>query len=73
MTENIYKPTPWTSISKAIEDGMKMARATGKNIIIELNGTRFSVNRDTDFQSALDTYLEVKDKITRIQQKQNVK
>lgn len=67
----IYKPTPWTSISMAIEGAIKMARATGKNVIIELNDVRFCVNRDTEFQDALNSYLAVKDKVAKAQQQLN--
>lgn len=71
----VYKPTPWTSLRHAIEMAINIACATGKNIIIEINNTRFAVNRNTDMQTAINTYLDVRDKITKIEQqlKQNEK
>ena len=68
ISNYIYKPTPSTSLNTAIEMAIKMARATGKDVIIELNNVRFSVNRNTDVQTAINTYLTVQDKTTKIQQ-----
>ena len=75
ISSYIYKPTPWTRLNTAIEMAIKMARATGKYIIIEINNTRFSVNRETDMQTAINTYLAVRDKITKTEQqlKENTK
>jgi hypothetical protein len=68
-----YTPTPGTNIREAIENSIKMARATGKTIIVEMNSARFSVNGDTKTQDAIDAYLEVKRKMfeTEKQLKQN--
>ncbi len=64
----IYKPTPGTNIRIAVENAIKMARATGKDIFIEMNEARFCVNADTKLQDAIDSYLEVKRKMFETQQ-----
>jgi len=65
----IYKPTPETNLRTAIENAIRMARATGKNIIIQMNGARFCVDRDTKIQVAIDAYMDVKRKIFETEQK----
>lgn len=65
----IYTPKPGTNIREAIENAIKMARATGKEIIIKMNEARFSVNADTKVQDAIDAYLEAKRKMFETQQK----
>lgn len=58
-----YTPTKGTGLREAIENAIRMARATGKNIIIQINNARFCVDRDTKMQEAIDTYMDVKRKI----------
>ena len=58
-----YTPTKGTNLREAIENAVRMARATGKNIIIQINNARFSVDRDTKMQEAIDTYMDVKRKM----------
>lgn len=65
----IYKPTPGTNIRTAVENAIKMARATGKDIFIEMNEARFCVNADTKTQDAIDAYMEVKRKMFETEQK----
>ena len=68
ISQYTYKTTPGTNIRTAVENAIRMARATGKNIIIEMNNARFCVNRDTDVQTGINAYLAVQDKITKTQQ-----
>lgn len=58
-----YIPTKGTNLREAIENAVRMARATGKNIIIQMNGARFCVDRDTKMQDAINAYMDVKRKI----------
>ena len=43
-----YTPFPGTTIREAIEHAIRMARATGKDVNININDVQFSVNRDTN-------------------------
>jgi hypothetical protein len=69
MGIQIYTPQSCVSIREAIENATKMARATGKKIIIQMNGARFSVNADTKVQDAINAYMEVKRKMFETEQK----
>ncbi len=69
MATQIYTPQPWMNLRQAIENATKMARATGKKIIIQINGARFCVNADTKMQDAIDAYMEVKRKMHETEQK----
>ena len=57
-----YTPFPGTTIREAIEHANRMARATGKDIIININGVQFCVNRETKVQDALNTYMDALNK-----------
>ncbi|MFQ6729908.1 MAG: hypothetical protein ACLRFK_02550 [Alphaproteobacteria bacterium] len=57
-----YTPFPGTTIRKAIEHANRMARATGKDVIININGVQFCVNRETKLQDALNTYMNALNK-----------
>jgi hypothetical protein len=57
-----YTPFPGTSITEAIENAIRMSRATGKDIVINLNDVHFSVNRETNVQDAINTYLDALNK-----------
>lgn len=69
MGQQIYTPQSWVNIREAAENAIKMARATGKTIMIQMNDARFSVNADTQIQEAIDTYLEVKRKMFEAEKK----
>lgn len=73
MATQTYTPKPLMNLREAIEDAIRVARATGNTIIISMNNVRFSVNADTQLQTAIDTYLEVQKKMfeTTKQLKQN--
>ena len=64
-----YKPTPETNLRTAIENAVRIARATGTNVIIQMNNARFCVDRDTKTQDAIDAYMDVKRKIFETEQK----
>ena len=57
-----YTPLPGTTIREAIEHANRMARATGKDVIININDVQFSVNRETKVQDALNTYMDALNK-----------
>ena len=69
MRTQTYTPQPWINLRQAIENATKMARATGKEIIIKINDTRFSVGPDTKMQDAIDAYMEAKRKMHETEQK----
>ena len=69
MKSEIYNVEPKTSFRKAIEQAILIARAKNAPIIVQMNSTRFSVNPDTKMQEAIDTYLEVKNKMFETEQK----
>jgi len=73
-TQN-YTVTPGTNIHDAAEKAILIARAVNRTIIVTMNGARFCVYPDTKVQSAIDTYLEVKNKMheTEKQLKQKTK
>ena len=75
MQTQTYTPQKWINIREAIENATKMARATGKTIIINMNDVHFSVNADTKMQDAIDTYMKAKRKMFETEQKlkQNTK
>ena len=75
MATQTYTPKPLMNLREAIEDAIRVARATGNTIIISMNNVRFSVNADTQLQTAIDTYLEVQKKMfeTTKQLKQKTK
>ena len=66
-----YTPFPGTTIREAIENAIRMARATGKDVIININDVQFSVNRDTNVQDAINTYMDALNKRYRAQQSQD--
>lgn len=59
----LYIAKPGTNIRQAVEHAIMLARTGNTNIIVQMNEARFSVNPDTKVQNAIDTYLEVLDKI----------
>lgn len=65
-----YTPFPGTPIREAIEHAIRMARATGKDIIININDVQFCVNRDTNVQDAINTYMDALNKRYREKQSQ---
>ena len=79
MTNNlepeIYNAKPLENVRQTIENAILMARAKACNVIVQMNGARFSVKPDTKLQEAINTYLEVLDKIRKTEQqlKQNIK
>ena len=76
MQTQEYNVTPGTGIRKAVEEAQTIARAVNKAVIVAMNGARFCIHPDTTVQKAIDTYLEVKNKMFLTQQlleKQKVK
>ena len=65
-----YTPCHGTPIREAIEHAIRMARATGKDIIINMNDVQFCVNRDTNVQDAINTYMDALNKRYREKQSQ---
>ena len=65
-----YTPFPGTTIREAIEHAIRMARATGKDVNININDVQFSVNRDTNVQDAINTYMDALNKRYREKQSQ---
>jgi sugar/nucleoside kinase (ribokinase family) len=65
-----YTPFPGTTIREAIENAIRMARATGKDVIININDVQFCVNRDTKIQAAIDTYMAALNKRYHAKQSQ---
>ena len=65
-----YTPFPGTTIREAIENAIRMARATGKDVNININDVQFSVNRDTNVQDAINTYMDALNKRYREKQSQ---
>ena len=61
----VYVVEPGTNIRQAIEHAITMARVSCTDIIIQMNEARFSVGPDTNVQKAINTYLEVLDKIQK--------
>ena len=66
-----YTPFPGTTIREAIENAIRMARATGKDVIININDVQFSLNRDTNVQDAINTYMDALNKSYRAKQSQD--
>jgi hypothetical protein len=58
-----YTPFSGTPIREAIEHAIRMACATGKDIIINMNGVQFCVNRETKTQDAINAYMDALNKI----------
>lgn len=58
-----YTPFSGTTIREAIEKAIRMSCATGKDIIINMNGVQFRVNRETKTQDAIDAYLDALNKM----------
>lgn len=56
-------PFPGTTIREAIEKAIRMSCATGKDIIINMNGVQFCVNRETKTQDAINAYLDALNKM----------
>ena len=69
MKKYEYKPQKGMNIREAVENASRMARATGATIFVEMNGARFSVGPDTQMQTAIDAYLEVKNKMFETEKK----
>ena len=65
-----YTPFPGTTIREAIENAIRMARATGKDVIININDVQFCVNRDTNVQDAINTYMDALNRRYREKQSQ---
>lgn len=74
QTQN-YTVNPGTSINEAVERAILIARAVNRTLIVKMNGARFCVYPDTKVQDAIDTYLEVQNKMheTELALKQKVK
>ena len=58
-----YAAEPRQSIREAVEEALRIARAINKTVIVRMDGARFGIHPDTTVQKAIDTYLEVLDKI----------
>lgn len=71
MKTQIFEAKPFMNIRETIEKAIIIARGTDSNVIVIFNGARFSVKPDTEIQTAIDTYLSVKDKIAKTQQTLN--
>ena len=67
--KHTFTPTPGTSIREAAEKAIKISRALGAAVFVEMNEARFSVNGDTKVQDAIDAYMEVKRKMYETAQK----
>ena len=65
-----YTPSTGKTIWEAIEHAIRLARATGKDIIININDVQFCVNRDTNVQDAINTYMDALNKRYREKQSQ---
>ena len=68
MNSNEYMAKPSENINIAIERAVIMARALKTQVFITLNGARFCVSPDTTIQHAINTYLEIKDKMFKTEQ-----
>ena len=66
-----FTPIAGTDIGKAVESAIKMALATGKNVIIQMNEARFCVNAKTKKEDAIKAYHEVRNKIIETKKKLN--
>jgi hypothetical protein len=71
MKPQIFEATQYMNLRETIEKAIIIARGTKSNVIAVFKGARFSVSPDTDMQTAIDTYLSVKDKITITQRTLN--
>ena len=65
-----YTPSTGKTIREAIEHAIRLACATGKDIIINMNDVQFCVNRDTNVQDAINTYMDALNKRYREKQSQ---
>ena len=68
MNSNEYIAEPGENIRIAIERAILMARALKTHVFITLNGARFCVSSDTTVQHAINTYLEVKNKMLKTEE-----
>ena len=65
-----YTPSTGKTIREAIEHAIRLACATGKDITININDVQFCVNRDTNVQDAINTYMDALNKRYREKQSQ---
>ena len=61
------------NIGAVVAKAIFTARAIGVNVIVTFNGARFCVTPDTTTQKAIDTYMEVKNKMVETEQQLNQK
>lgn len=59
MDTQTYTPQSWINIREAIENATRMARATGRTIIVQMNGVKFDVNKDSNMQMTIDKYMKM--------------
>ena len=58
MEKQIYTPQSWLNIREVIENATRMARATGRTIIVRMNGVEFNVVKDANMQMTIDKYMK---------------
>lgn len=64
----IYEAKPFTGIRETVEKAIVIANGTNSVVIVVFNGARFAIEPNTKTQDAIDTYLAVRDKMTKTQQ-----
>jgi hypothetical protein len=68
MKTQQYNVETGTSIRTAVEKAIIMARAVNNTIIVNFNKARFAVNPDSQIQDAINTYMDVKNKMYETEQ-----
>lgn len=68
MSTQIYEAKPYTNIRQASEEAIRIAQGINSDVIVVFNDTRFTIKPDTKTQDAIDTYLAIRDKMTKAQQ-----
>ncbi len=68
MSTQIYEAKPYTNIRQASEEAIRIAHGINSDVIVVFNDTRFTIKPDTKTQDAIDTYLAIRDKMTKAQQ-----
>ncbi len=64
----IYEAKPFTGIRETVEKAIVIANGTNSDVIVVFNATRFTIKPNTKTQDAIDTYLAIRDKMTKAQQ-----
>lgn len=64
----IYEAKPFTGIRETVEKAIVIANGTNSDVIVVFNNTRFTIKPNTKTQEAIDTYLAIRDKMTKAQQ-----